>query len=134
MIMVGTMKRATPACIHIDGAGRKPRKKTMTENNPQPPHQLNYLTPQQPTPPHEHSVPRFIAGAIVGSITSAVIWNRVFSSSSFPLAMYSVFGLIPVKLLVGMYFFGLRRWRSFGIGIWVSIPIGLLIFCGNCKK
>jgi hypothetical protein len=87
--------------------------------------------PPPPIPSSSGSVLlRFFIGLLIGIAGSVVVWIvgwERFVDKGSGLAILIVPGL---KLVAGMTFIFIPRWRSFGAGILVSIALGFLIFGG----
>ncbi|HZK81464.1 MAG TPA: hypothetical protein VFC46_10365 [Humisphaera sp.] len=100
-----------------------------------PPHPLTY-EPQAPDVSVEpRSTPaglvKFLAGLLLGTTMSAAAWiggwEKIAEIHGAPMYMLAFkFSLGSVLL------FFVRGWRSFGVGILVSICLGLLILVGTC--
>ena len=101
-------------------------------------HQLDYLTPGKvatpPKSPREkmdrRALVRFVFGLVVGAGVSAVLWSNSKLLGNNEFAVLGMFAFVAMKPIVGTIFFEVRGWKSFGIGILVSIPLVLLIGIG----
>jgi len=107
----------------------------------EPPSKLDYLNPEsQPPPPFNQE--RFVLGLGLGVVASFLIWflgwNRLFNNSVAPTkfwipSWWIVLLLVPaLKIAISVVLMSWPRWRSCGIGLLISIPLGALIFFGSC--
>ena len=78
---------------------------------------------------------RFFMGLLLGTGVSALLWipglPALFKSTGdtiFTLA-FALLGLKFVAFIVCMF---LARWRTFGVGLFVSMVTGVMIFFGVC--
>jgi hypothetical protein len=77
---------------------------------------------------------RFFAGMILGTVISGMVWPAGFNlmaNRGLGLAMFIVPFAKIVAITVAL---GRREWRSFGLGLLVSIAVGFLIFFGACAS
>lgn len=103
------------------------------------PEPLDYHNRGPPPPDYDPRAARrqFVAGVAIGTLASAVLWvggamlrpGQVLGAVLFGLAYVVVPG---TKLALGASFLHQPQRKSFGAGLLVSLPIGLLIFCGVC--
>ena len=72
-------------------------------------------------------------GVLIGTALSAAVWilgwPAVLGASSFPWAIVVVPG---AKMLAAIVLLIPRNYRFVGIGLLISIPIGVAIFFGSC--
>lgn len=112
----------------------------MTEPEQDPVHKLDYRNPK---PSNERPIPsfdggRFLLGLGVGVAASAVIWLsffpyvRAYPQSPIDSPEIVLFAVPGAKILLTMALLNLPAWRSCGIGLLLSIPVGALIFFGAC--
>jgi len=98
----------------------------MTNPNPLP-------YSMDPEPPLGMSaMKRFLLGLACGAAVSVVAWVlgwKQFVSTGSGHALLVVPGM---KFSIGLALVFPPRWRAFGIGVLVSIALGLLIFMGAC--
>jgi hypothetical protein len=72
-----------------------------------------------------------VRGLIVGIIVSAMIWILGFmlnNETVFVIALVAA----GAKYLAAIVMLFIREWRMFGVGLFVSLPIGAVIFFGVC--
>lgn len=89
----------------------------------------SWLDINKPTrPPPTHNVRNFFAGLIVGTAASAIYYKWIAQGD-----LFFVFGLIfGAKLLAAIIAYFIEDAWPFGLGIILSMPLGLLIFVGLC--
>lgn len=112
----------------------------MTEPEQDPIHKLDYLNPKPSNdgPPPSSSGRRFLLGLGVGVAASAVIWFSIFPfidtnpQSPTGFLVYSLLVVPMAKTFLAMILLNLPAWRSCGIGLLLSIPVGALLFFGAC--
>jgi hypothetical protein len=95
----------------------------------QPP-PLDYSSGRPPSP--QGSWSQFSAGAFAGLVFSLLYYVALVRLRVLDGQIGLAFGAVCIKLVVGIRMMWLPRWRSFGIGLIVSIPLALLIFVGLC--
>jgi len=127
----------------------EPPKKAQARDDgiqPLPPVTLDYKNPNPDTPPEPlWSIERnfglgLFVGVAVSVITWCAGWNVVGesalgavigpSSSSLGTAVLWSVPIVKIGVAVGTLFS--PRFRGFGIGVLISLPIGALIFFGSC--
>lgn len=112
----------------------------MTDPEPDPIHKLDYRNPKRSndrTPP-SFDDGGFLLGLGAGIAASAVIWFCFFPIvNAHPLApgkLFALFALaVPtVKVVLVIRLMARPLWRSCALGLFISIPVGGLIFFGAC--
>lgn len=110
------------------------------QGSPQPPpfpaQALNYQTQNkyQPEPLDYSPVKRFFMGTLIGTGVSAAIWiggQKMFSGTG-DAALIVALSILGIKFVAFITCMFLRRWRTFGVGLLVSLALGFLIFFGVC--
>jgi hypothetical protein len=72
-------------------------------------------------------------GLGIGTLVSAVAWGLGWNALDRSGAGGILVWLIPTaKLVAGFACFPIPGWRSFGVGLILSIAVGFLIFFGSC--
>jgi hypothetical protein len=106
----------------------------------QSPVPLNYRGPAEPDPQRTRQrTIRFNLGLVGGGAVSLIVWLIAFRIASAQhgydgLGVLFGFGvtLFALKLIAAIVFLCIRNWRSLGVGILLSLVLGLIIFGGNC--
>ena len=73
-----------------------------------------------------------VNGLSAGIVASAVIWILGFSFQSSSAVVVLALCAIGLKYVVATVLVCMRGWRSFAIGMFLSLPIGAVIFFGVC--
>ena len=100
----------------------------MTE--PDPIQKLEYAKPGMPRRPL--NIGHFSLGLIVGSIASGLIWFLGWNSLVNHGSGIALVIVPATKVVIAIPLMLKRPWRSCGIGLLLSIPIGGLLFFGSC--
>jgi hypothetical protein len=83
-------------------------------------------------------VPGFWSGLAVGCVVSVGVWvggwnfliDGGFDNST---PLWTAMWVVPLaKLVSGLTCVAFPSWRLFGGGILLSLPLGIMIFFGNC--
>jgi drug/metabolite transporter (DMT)-like permease len=98
-------------------------------NSYQPP--LDYST-KGSTPPADGSWISFILGVIAGLVFSLLYYLGMMQTDLFSRMPMAALGAVIAKVVVGVMLIRSQRYRRFGIGLIVSIPLAVLIFVGLC--
>ena len=88
-----------------------------------------------PDDPHRGArliLPKLVGGVTVGTFISAIVWFVSFGYSQSQTIMGVLLALLVIKYVVGFTALFLRDWRMAGLGIFISLPIGAVIFFGAC--
>jgi len=110
---------------------RTPTGRTMDNIPPRPdPSPLDYQSPQGVAGSGSRRL--FKMGAAAGVCVSAVaylgFWNATFKTGTvLPFVI-----VVSLKILAFVVLQFVKRWRSFGVGVLVSMPLVALIFFGIC--
>src|SRR4051812_35437411 len=103
---------------------------------PNPPPRLDYThSGPSPLPARSRGATWGMFGFGVGSgLVFSLIYYAGLASGILPGTSLGLgLGAVTVKLAVGISLIStVPRWRSFGIGLLVSIPVAILIFVGVC--
>src|SRR5947207_1555269 len=85
-------------------------------------------------PPRKSAAPQLLWGLGIGSAVSAIVWlagwNALFATGRS--ADWLLVAIPGGKIVAGIACVVTPRWRSFGIGLLLSIAVGFLIFFGAC--
>jgi hypothetical protein len=97
-----------------------------------PPIPLDYTGPHR-QPPTRGSIGPLFLGIGLGSLLSflawVVGWQRFENNGQWMLVV------VPgIKLAAGTVLVCIRGWRALGVGIFISLAVGFLIFFGACAS
>ncbi|CAN5363204.1 hypothetical protein BH09PLA1_BH09PLA1_05090 [soil metagenome] len=93
---------------------------------------LPYVSPSTPRAPVPGKTAKLIAGLTIGVILSAITWFTLFGrDSNQPLAT-AMLVLLGSKYVAALTLVWFRDWRPLSIGIFLSVPIGAVIFFSAC--
>jgi hypothetical protein len=101
----------------------------MTFQRPPP---LDYAYQRDTPPPPEGTWTMFVLGAIAGLVFSVAYYALLISFSLMGQMPFAGFGAVAAKVVVGIRMMRSPKWRRFGIGLLVSIPLAVLILVGLC--
>ena len=78
---------------------------------------------------------RFLLALLIGSVVSAVVWiiggPKMFRGNGNALVWFAM-GLLAIKFFTFIGCLFVERWRMFGVGLFVSMVSGFMIFFGVC--
>jgi len=77
-------------------------------------------------------VPQLVTGLIIGTILSGIVWFIGFATMANELLSVMLVTLLGIKYVGGLTLLFFRDWRMIGVGIFVSVPIGAVIFFSAC--
>jgi hypothetical protein len=97
-----------------------------------PPQRLDYYSPTTLGRDNSHPLLKFIAGLLLGSAVSAIVWAGGWKYVNDGRLGFLIWVVPLLKLGVSIACFFNQRWRAFGLGLLLSIGIGLLIFFSVC--
>jgi hypothetical protein len=88
------------------------------------------------TPPPRRGWPlavQMLVGLGAGILVSVIVWLGGWKYLNLGRPGISAIIIVPAaKLIVGITFLCIRRWRGFGGGVLMSLAFGVLIFFGAC--
>src|SRR5829696_8392097 len=99
-----------------------------------PPPRLEYQSPgyrRPPRPPDRYAVAKFLGGFGGGIVVSAVTWPLLFRSQT-RLPEVAIYIVPAFKIIVGLGYLFVPRWRLVGGGVLASLAVGALIFFFSC--
>ena len=88
--------------------------------------------PPLPRRPGSFDVRQFIRGIVVGTALSAVVWIFAWKAMEKVDNIFMILALPLAKLIAATWLMFVPPWRAFGVGIYVSLALGFLIFFGRC--
>ena len=74
----------------------------------------------------------FFFGLVSGLVFSGLYYWGMAALGMFDQFPAAGFGAIVIKIVAAILLFRVPRWRSFGIGLLVSMPLAVLIFVCAC--
>lgn len=82
------------------------------------------------------SMLKFLGGVAIGSAFSGLLWSVAFDEVLSNFWSFVTAAMIVLLLKVGLagFFSGVPGWRSFGVGLLISIAVGALIFTSTCGR
>ena len=99
-----------------------------------PPLDLNYRAPSDDSPPRGRF--RFWHGMLLGFVLPAFWWFSGINTYMHLRRGLGAFGgmvvLAVMELVVALVAIFLPKWRRFGIGLLLSVPLLALMFLGTC--
>jgi hypothetical protein len=88
--------------------------------------------PPLPRRPGSFDFRQFIWGIVVGTALSAVVWIVGWKAMEKMDNIFLLLVLPIAKLIAATWLMFVPPWRAFGVGIYVSLALGFLIFFGRC--
>ena len=103
---------------------------------PLPPNRpLQYQSSRMVQPLDYSPAKRFWMAVLGGSIVSAAVWilgGKAMFKGSGDALMFAAFTLLGIKFFTFIGCLFVERWRLFGVGLFVSMAVGVMIFFGVC--